>query len=215
MPPPAMTSGRFASAIRRAASAIIDGSASGRIRAGNAPSGVRRPDGPGASSVQQVGRQQQHRRSGSAAGRRRERHVDVVCGARGLRDAPHPLGAGLEQTQVLELLERVAVGVRPVDVLRQRCRRSAPRSTSAPRPAPALDSAAAAGPFCAVKTVTRWPARTKPSAMASLAVLQGARRGVAGCQRPPAAKQQPRVGRLCGEHAADAVAQQCLRDHCV
>ena len=56
-----------------------------------------------------VDRRQKNGRTGASAGRLTEGHVDVVVDAPGVLDPAHPLGAALEQFEMIELLEGIAV----------------------------------------------------------------------------------------------------------
>ena len=67
-----------------------------------APSGRRRR-----RLAQQIERAEQHGRPGPPAGRRGERHVDVVLDPFRRGDAEHLLGAALEQGEMVEILEGV------------------------------------------------------------------------------------------------------------
>ena len=83
------------------------------------------------SLEKQVGRQHQDGRARPAARRGREGHVDIVDGARRLAHAAHPFGAALEERDVIEILEGVAVGLVAVHVLDQRD--DGDRGSSTPR----------------------------------------------------------------------------------
>ena len=69
---------------------------------------------------QQFHRDEEHRGARAAAGGRGEGHVDVVLDAARARHAAYPLGHALEQLQLVQLLERVAVARAGAHVLHQR-----------------------------------------------------------------------------------------------
>ena len=69
--------------------------------------------------AEDISRYQEHGRSRAAGGRGPEGHVDIVVEALGEIDAANPFGDRVEQSEMVEFLECVLVGLRPWHFLDQ------------------------------------------------------------------------------------------------